>query len=223
MTTRYDIERALETSGLPPHTRHIVLVLCTRMDQGSTSIPAPYSPSLSRLSRMTGLDRRTVMRHLNLAEREGWVARARPSRHLARTQHRTTAYSVMIPERFPQVSGLGARIPGTRDKTTPGLGAQSPEARDTVPHRTEHPEPSQEAELDLVITELQKRTGRMVSRDWAMRVREQLLAEPGVRRPPGYIAHRIRTDPDPSKFLPTAQPPRFSAADERRRHEEREN
>jgi hypothetical protein len=213
MTTRYDIERALERAALPAVGVSILMWLCTRMDKGSTDIPPGQSPSLTRLARMTKHHRRTVMRHLNKLEETGWLDRRRPDPHLARTLHRTTHYSVTIPEGFPQASKLGAGNRLARDSKPPGLGAENPEARGTVPQNPDLPDLTQrDAEVELVLKEIEKRTGKQVSLEWAGKVRDQLVAEPAVRNPPGWIRHRISTDPDPTGFLPTPGPPRFSAA-----------
>jgi hypothetical protein len=209
MTTRYDIERALEHAALPAVGTAILMWLCTRMDKGSTVIPPGQSPSLSRLARMTKYHRRTVMRHLNHLEETGWLTRKRPELHHARTLHRTTHYSVTIPGGFQQASELGAGNPGTRDTKPPELGAGDSGARGTVTHNPDLPDPYQrDAEVRLAKEEIEKRTGREVSLEWAGKVRDRLVAEPGVRNPPGWIRHRIGTDPDPAALLlPTPQPP----------------
>jgi DNA-binding transcriptional ArsR family regulator len=211
MTTRYDIERALEAARLPAASVSVVMWLCTRMDKGSTTIPPGQSPSLTRLARMTKLHRRTVMRHLIVLEERGWLTRKRPELHLARTLHRTTHYSVMIPGVFPQASELGAGNPGTRDTKPLELGAEDSEARGTMPHEPDLPDPSQrDVEVLLAKQELGKRTGKTISTEWAGKVRDQLVAEPGVRNPPGWIRHRIATEPDPAVFLERPSPPRFT-------------
>lgn len=212
MTTRYDVERALERAALPATGVSILMWLCTRMDKGSTIIPPGQSPSLSRLARMTKYHRRTVMRHLIRLEEAGWLTRRRPDPHLARTLHRTTHYSVTIPEGFPQAPGLGAGNHLARDSKPPGLGADGSGARGTAPRKPDLPDPSQrDVEVELARTEIEKRTGQEVSLEWAGRVRDRLVAEPGVRNAPGWIRHRIGTDPDPAGLLlPTPTPPRVS-------------
>lgn len=212
MTTRFDIERALEFAHLPAASVSVLMWLCTRMDSGSTTIPPGHSPSLTRLARMTKLHRRTVMRHLILLESAGWVSRKRPELHLARTLHRTTHYSVMIPGSYQQAEKLGAGNPGSRDTEPRELGAESPKARGTVPHEPGKPDPYQSGELtEIARQELEKRTGKPISDEWAGRVAAQLAAEPDVRNPAGWIRHRISTAPDPGLFLPTPGPPPYIA------------
>lgn len=97
MPTRFDVERALENSGLPQTARDIGFALCRRMTAGGTEIPAGFSPSLTTLARVIGVHRRTVMRHLRVLERAGWIIRNRPAPHDARTRHITTSYTVTIP------------------------------------------------------------------------------------------------------------------------------
>ena len=211
MTTRYDVERALESSTLPAVSVSIVMWLCTRMARGSTEIPAGASPSLTRLARMTKHHRRTVMRHLLVLEAAGWITRTRPGIAKARSQHRTTHYTVTIPDTisgFPQPDDLGAGNHQARGTKPPELGAESSEARGTVPHETGGTDPyTDSAGIEPIRDEIEKRTGRTVSYEWAAKVAAQLAGEPGVRNPIGWAVHRIKTDPDPRKFLPTDQPP----------------
>jgi len=85
------IELALKDSGLPQAAQDITLTL-SRM--AGTGMP---SPSLSELAEMVGVDRRTVMRNLQVLETAGWVRRLRADLDRARTEHVTTAYVVTIP------------------------------------------------------------------------------------------------------------------------------
>jgi hypothetical protein len=81
-----------------------------------------------------------------------------------------------------------------------------------VPHGTDQTDHSQrEAEIQLVIRELEKRTSQTITREWAIRVREQLLGKPGIRVPLAYMASVIQSDPQPRRFLPGDGPPRFTA------------
>jgi len=85
------IELALKDSGLPQAAQDITLTL-SRM--AGTGMP---SPSLSELAEMVGVDRRTVMRNLQVLETAGWVRRLRADLDRARTEHATTTYVVTIP------------------------------------------------------------------------------------------------------------------------------
>ena len=210
----------MEASDLPPIGRHIILVLCGRMMQGSTLIPREHSPSLTRLAAGTGWDRRTIMRYLTVLEKAGWLIRHRPDPEKARKEHARTSYTVLMPE-------LGTGSAQARDTATPGLGTGSAQARDTRPSGlgTGDPEargrePSnqtlsdqrtdQSGDLvDLVIKQLHDRTGTTVTRDWATTTRDLLLARPGVRNPRAYIIRTITTDPHPERWLPTPEPPAY--------------
>jgi hypothetical protein len=221
MATRYDVERALESSDLPAVSVSIVLWLCTRMARGGTEIPAGLSPSLSRLAKQTKHHRRTIMRHLIVLESAGWITRSRPGIAKARSQHRTTHYTVIIPDTipgYPQPDELGAGNPEARGRKPPDLGAGCPKARGTVPHETDQTDPLQiragGGPVD-VAKEIEKRTGKRVTPEWAAKVRDQLAGEPGVRHPARYVVHRIKTDPDPKRFLPTDQPPAMAPGWER--------
>lgn len=190
--TRYDVERAVSESTLPPPQRHILLTLCTYMQRGSTAIPARYSPSLTRLTDATGWNRRTITRHLAHLETAGWLGRVK-------VPGKRTLYRVECPE-------------PARDSEPPEVGADSPAARGAqTPIQTR---PDLDPEIDLVITEIEKRTGRRPSTAVAAGVRDFILARPRDRDDPhsraAYLRRTIAQDRDPSRFLPTPQPPRYT-------------
>jgi hypothetical protein len=217
---RFDVERAVEKSDLAPIGRHIILVLCGRMMQGSTLIPREYSPSLTKLAAGTGWDRRTIMRHLNELEQLGWLIRRRPDPDKARKEHARTSYTVLMPglgagsaqARDAGARGLGTGSAQARDKETRGLGAGDPEARGTVPHSQilSDQRTDQSGDLvDLVIKQLLERTGTEVTREWAATTRDLLLARPGIKNERAYIIRTITTDPKPERWLPTPVAPPF--------------
>lgn len=218
LPNRFDVERAVEASDLAPIGRHIILVLCGRMMQGSTLIPAVHSPSLTRLASGTGWDRRTIMRHLTLLEESGWLIRHRPDPHKARTEHARTAYTVLMPElgagvpraRDQASRGLGTAGAGARDPASQGLGAADPGARGTVPHSQIGSDQRTDQSVDLVglvVRQLLGRTGTEVSREWAQATLDLILARPGIVDPRAYIIRTITTDKHPDRWLPTPTPP----------------
>ncbi len=201
MTTRYDVERAVEDSGLPPVSRHIVLVLCTRMQQGSTVILPQHSPSLTRLARGTGWSRRTIQRYLNQLEDAKWIDRIRPPEELARTLWMTTLYVVRIPDTLgSEVAGLGSEVAGLGSEVA-GLGSEVAGLGSEVAANQICFSPETDREIDLVITELARHTGRTVSREHAAKVRDQVVNRPGVRNRMTYLKSTLRRTPE--RFLPS--------------------
>ena len=96
MTTRWDIERALRDSGLPAAARLVEHELLSRTDDGGTTIPARFMPSLTDLAHDTGLSRRTVIRGLDVLESGGWLSRHRDL-EAARKQGQPTRYRPKLP------------------------------------------------------------------------------------------------------------------------------
>lgn len=123
-------QRALTRSGLPSSARLVGFVLSTLTDPDLT-IPALYTPSLSRLAKLTGLNEATVKRHLNVLEDGGWVRRDRPSISAARKNHDRTQYALLTPDLEDDL-GAPCALPGRT--VSPGLGAPSSEAGRTVRH-----------------------------------------------------------------------------------------
>lgn len=203
MTTRYDVERAIEASSLPPISCHILLTLCIRMQQGSTEILPHHSPSLSTLARGTKWSRKTIMRYLARLEEDKWIERHRPPPRLARTVYMTTRYVVRIPDTLG-TGGASLGADGTRLGTggaslgADGAGLGTGRTADQICS-----DPESDREIDLVITELEKRTGRRVSREWAAKVRDQIANRPGVRNRTGYLKSVLARHPD--KHLPSQE------------------
>lgn len=188
---RYEIEREIKRSDLPPIQRHILMLLAMNLERGTNQVPAAYAPSITGLTDGTGWQRRTITRHLMALERSGWLA-------VARRPGRRSGYAIC-----PPVTG---------DSETPSLGTVSPPTRDSeTPIQGDPINPS---EIEIVISEIHKRTGKTISPDTAARTRDFILARPRVSNSPAaraaYLRKTIAQDPDPGRFLPTPTPPRFT-------------
>lgn len=94
---RWTVERAVLASSLPAPSRLLMLILLTRVSNGTLVIPSQFAPSLTTLVAETGLARGSVANHLNRLEREGWLVRHRPSVAKARSEKARTGYSVTVP------------------------------------------------------------------------------------------------------------------------------
>lgn len=122
MPSRFEYERSIRSSDLPPLSRLLALTLATWADVKTGVIAARHTPSLSTLEEGTGMDRSTVRRHLNKLEAAGWVKRDRPTVEAARSKKARTRYRIVIPE--------GAAVP---EMGGDELGAENTEARGTQP------------------------------------------------------------------------------------------
>lgn len=215
---RFDVERAIKKAdSLPPIAAHLLLDLCTYMDQGSTTIPYKHGPSLTMLTRDSKWSRRTVIRYLAWLEHAGWLTRLRPTVAAARKEHKRTAYIVHVPEwvieairaRDSEFPGLGlpdaqARVPPTLE-----LGQASAQARARARLKPDQPDLSDQGLADIVIAQMQERTGKTVTREWAAQTVQMILARPGIKSPRAYLVRTISTDPNPQRWLPTETPPPF--------------
>ncbi|SRR6266700_3240518 len=204
MATRFEIERAVLASDLRPGCRHLVHVLCVRIDAETNTILAAFQPSLTDLARDTGRHRRTIQRYLDVLETRGWITRRRPPPALARRQHARTAYGIRIPESSPQARDT---TPRARDTMPPELGTASPEARGTTPPRSSGSSTSSAAQIEMIIKTICEKTGQTITPEWAGRVREQILgARDNVRHPEAYLRRAILEAP-PDTYIPHGTPP----------------
>jgi hypothetical protein len=219
---RWEAERAVKSSDLPPIAKHLLLDLLTYMDSGSLVIPYRWSPSLTGLSADTSWTRRTVIRWLDYLEQAGWLARLRPTVHDARVHHRRTAYTVLVPNRLvtgrPQSRdsdspGLVTGSAQARDQGTPELGTHRPGASDRARlNQTVPDQPDQPDLTELVIRLLSKETGVTVDAAWAAKTVELITSRPGLTNPRAYLIRIITTDPH--KWLPTPQPPPYNQGEQ---------
>ncbi|GLZ10265.1 hypothetical protein Acsp04_05000 [Actinomadura sp. NBRC 104425] len=205
MTSRWDVERAVLASDLPPMSRLLLLVLLVHAD-ARTLDTGKYSPSLTGLARATGLGRSTVARELNRLEAEGWVIRARPDVDDARSKRARTTYRITNP-----TAGL---VP-ERDQASPTAGPDQSQsgtsASPTAGHRSDlfsDQDQISSQVIDKIISVLKETRGRTIDRNHAAAVARQI--GPGRTNTLAYVEKVIRDRPD--DFLPTPQPPRFTAA-----------
>jgi hypothetical protein len=211
VATRFDVERAVLASSLPAICRHLVHVLCVKVDAQAGIILSIYQPSLRDLARETGWSRRTIIRKLAVLEKQGWIIRDRPPPELARREHRRTRYTILIPNpqaRDSTAPGLAPGSPVARDGTPPGLVPAEPEARDSTAPGSSVSSRSSEPELVVIIETIQKRDGVTVDQAWARRVLEQITGGREIRHPAGYVRRVILAAP-PGTYSPTPQPPAY--------------
>ena len=97
MASKWEINKAVRTSGLPAPSRLIILVLSDLADVDTGIVPDSRTPSLRELAEWTGLDKSTVTRHLDALDASGWVVRTRPAVEVARREHVKTTYRIGMP------------------------------------------------------------------------------------------------------------------------------
>jgi biotin operon repressor len=209
MTTRFDIERALLASDLPSKSRHICHVLCIHVDARSNMILPQHQPSLTVLATETGISRRSIMRHLNVLERRGWIVRKVPTKHDQRTKHARTYYQVGIPQARDTLP-LDDRI--ARDTEALGLGSPDPEARVTVAHRSSESSRSSDADLNTIIETIEASEGIRVDEAWAARVLEQIAGARDIRHRGAYARRVILAAPT-GTYSPHTAPPTWTTKD----------
>lgn len=119
MTDRWEVERALRASGLPPLARLVTWALLSRADADTAMIPGQFSPSLTALASDTGLGRSSIAYYLNLLESGGWVTRLRDLER-ARAQKQPTRYRLHAPA-SPR-AGLVQEPDQSQSRTSPCPG-----------------------------------------------------------------------------------------------------
>ena len=183
MTTRWEVERAVLTSDLPPQERLLVLALLAMTDQHNAVIPAQYTPSLTRIQSMTGQSSATVKRALNALEKAGWVVRKRPDMAKARADKERTRYALKAP---------GAGLTQSLARPTESLELGSQRATGLGPQRATshtpfHTDQNQQALPTSPEGRVREATG--ASAEEAAAIVKKIREERNPRSLDGFIRH----------------------------------
>ncbi len=215
MTGRFDFERAILRSDLPPLSRFVALTLATWADDATGTIPHKFTPSLTRLAEATAISRSSVRNHLNRLELAGWVIRKRPDVELARSQGARTEYQLVVPPRaggaLPEQTPRAPAALAVGQETTTG---RAPVA--LIPTKNSNPSSNQRsadpADTIQEVADAMTREFRVqVDQRHAGRIVQQVLAGKDVSDPFKYVMAAVRRNPEP--YLPTYTPPRYRAPD----------
>ncbi|KRV48801.1 hypothetical protein AQ490_23315 [Wenjunlia vitaminophila] len=123
MPGRFEYERAIRRSGLPPLARLLALTIATWADLDTGVIPLEHQPAQSVLLEATGLSKSAFLNHRTTLVKEGWISFESPSPDRARREHAQNVYSIHIPARSPDdPASLKARSP--RDPAKKGKTPQ---------------------------------------------------------------------------------------------------
>ena len=115
---RYEWEEQVLGSDLPPTTRLVLVTLGTYMDKHGTGA----FPSQQTLAERSHLGVRTVRKHLELAQRKGWLLKVRQGRHVGRGGSYSNMYDAVIP------LAAGTQDPPAEPPALSTTGTQDPPA-----------------------------------------------------------------------------------------------
>jgi hypothetical protein len=98
MPSRFEFERAIRRSGLPPLARLLALVIATWADADSGAIARKNQPAQSVLLEATGMSKSAFLSHRKTLLDAGWLRCVAPDKIKAQKQHARNAYSIHIPD-----------------------------------------------------------------------------------------------------------------------------
>ena len=97
MPSRFEFERAIRRSGLPPLARLLALTMATWADVETGRIAARNQPAQSVLLEATGLSKSAFLAHRKTLLEEGWLQCLSPERIKAQKEHAQNVYSIHVP------------------------------------------------------------------------------------------------------------------------------
>lgn len=98
MPSRFEFERAIRRSGLPPLARLLALTMATWADVETGRIASRNQPAQSVLLEATGLSKSAFLSHRKTLLEEGWLQCLSPERIKAQKEHAQNVYSIHIPD-----------------------------------------------------------------------------------------------------------------------------
>lgn len=122
MPSRFEFERAIKRSDLPPLARLIAFVIASWADADTGSIAHKNQPAQSVLLEATGMSKGSFLTHRKTLLDAGWVKCDSPERVKAQKEHAQNVYSIHIPD-GKAGSGADLAIPrksGKSDKARSG-------------------------------------------------------------------------------------------------------
>jgi hypothetical protein len=98
MPSRFEFERAIRRSGLPPLARLLALTIATWADAETGSISLKNQPAQSVLLEATGMSKVAFLTHRKTLVGDGWLKCVSPDRVKAQKEHAQNVYSILIPD-----------------------------------------------------------------------------------------------------------------------------
>jgi hypothetical protein len=108
MTTKWEVNEAVQNSDLSPTDRHIMLTISDMASAKDGAVPEDRTPSQAELARRTGYTERTIRDRVRFLEGEGWLRLDRPS-IVEMVRHKKIRYRLAIPKGRPASPTAGER------------------------------------------------------------------------------------------------------------------
>jgi hypothetical protein len=143
MPSRFEFERAIRRSDLPPLARLIALTIATWADAETGSISRKNQPAQSVLLEATGMSKSSFLTHRKTLLEQGWLECESPDRIKAQKEHAQNVYSILIPVgkagSGDDLANSGKR-PGKRREPRSGddlaLGREATQPKGTEPAKS---------------------------------------------------------------------------------------
>jgi len=143
MPSRFEFERAIRRSSLPPLARLLALTVATWADAETGSISRRHQPAQSVLLEATGMSKSAFLSHRKTLLEEGWLKCESPDRIKAQKEHAQNVYSIHIPDGKARSGGDLAKTdkrPGKRREPRSGddlaLGRQPTQPNGAEPAKS---------------------------------------------------------------------------------------
>jgi hypothetical protein len=140
MPSRFEFERAVKASSLPPLSRLLALTIATFANSETGVIPARYQPSLSTLMAATGMSKGSLLAHRKTLDEEKWVTFTSPSQEDQVRKKARNVYKLHVPAGSAADLATGSPDdldnPDTGSAADPELGQQMNQVGSAADHKS---------------------------------------------------------------------------------------
>jgi hypothetical protein len=219
MPSRFEFERAVKASSLPPLSRLLALTIATFANSETGVIPARYQPSLSTLLAATGMSKGSLLAHRKTLDEGKWVTFTSPSLEDQVRKKARNVYRLHVPA--GSTADLATGSPDDLDETDTGsapdpeLGQQMNQVGSAADHKSSSTTTASQPDGPRIAVNCQPLVTAMqqagIHVSWELSANEWLQIEAIIRRIPVDLLvadaveawHRARSTPRLARyFLP---------------------
>lgn len=223
MPSRFEFERAVKASDLPPLSRLLALTVATYADVDTGLIRRKFQPSLSVLMAATGMSKGALLTHRKTLDEQKWVTFTSPTVAEQRSKKARNAYTLHIPAGSAADLETGSADDldesDTRSAADPGLGQEMNLTRSAADHKSSftslrsNPEDDGKTSGPLIAIGCQPLVAAMqaagIHVSWELTSAEWLLVEALLKRAPIEVLtdnaveawHAARTPPRHARYF----------------------
>ncbi|MFM9703642.1 hypothetical protein [Streptomyces galilaeus] len=217
MPSRFEFERAVRASSLPPLARLLALTIATWANPDTGVIPGKYQPSLSTLMVATGMSKGSLLAHRKTLDERKWVTFTSPSLDDQRRKKARNVYKLHVPAGSAADLATGSAddldIPDTGSAADRELGQEMNQVGSAADHKSSSTTTASQPDGPRIAINCQPLVTAMqqagIHVSWELSANEWLQLEAILKRVPLDVLvadaveawHRARSTPRLARYF----------------------